>query len=131
MSQNFPSGEIAIRTVAMPADANPAGDIFGGWIVGQMDVASGFSALRRAQGRVVTVAIDAMVFHQPVLVGDELTIYTTLLKVGKTSLAYHVEAWARRRSQTEFIQVTEGTFTFVAVDENRRPRPVPPVPEGI
>ncbi len=126
MSEKKPSGEIAIRTVAMPSDTNPSGDIFGGWIVGQMDVAGGYSALRRAQGRVVTVAIDAMVFHQPVLMGDELTCYTTLLKIGRTSMTYHVEAWVRRRAGTEQIKVTQGNFTFVAIDEKRMPRPVPP-----
>ncbi len=126
MSEKKPVGEIAIRTVARPADTNPSGDIFGGWIVGQMDVAGGYAALRRSRTRVVTVAIDAMVFHQPVLVGDELTCYTTLMKIGRTSLTYHVEAWVRRRSGTEEIKVTQGTFTFVAIDENRLPCPVPP-----
>ncbi len=118
----LPQGEIMIRTLAMPADTNPAGDIFGGWLMSQMDLAGGMAAGVAAQGRVVTVAVDGMTFHKPVRVGDELTCYTRLLRTGRTSLAIKVEAWVRRRSTLEPVKVTEGTFTFVAIDEAGRPR---------
>ncbi|GAA0579418.1 acyl-CoA thioesterase [Caenispirillum bisanense] len=118
----LPQGEIMIRTLAMPADTNPAGDIFGGWLMSQMDLAGGMAAGVAAQGRVVTVAVDGMTFHKPVRVGDELTCYTRVIRTGRTSLAIKVEAWVRRRSTLEPVKVTEGTFTFVAIDETGRPR---------
>jgi acyl-CoA thioesterase YciA len=123
--QQAPRGELETRTLAMPADANPSGDIFGGWVLAQMDVAGGISASQRARGRVATVAIDAMTFHLPVYVGDVLCVYADLERVGRTSMAYHLEAWALRRRSGERIRVTEGRFTFVAIDEAGRPRPVP------
>jgi acyl-CoA thioesterase YciA len=119
-----PTGDPAIRTLAMPADTNPNGDIFGGWLLAQMDIAGGAVAVVRAQGRVATIAIDAMTFLKPVFVGDVVSVYAEVTHVGRTSLKVHVQAWARRaRGDIEEI-VTEGTFTYVAIDENRRPRPV-------
>jgi acyl-CoA thioesterase YciA len=118
--------EPALRTIAMPADANPTGDIFGGWILSQMDLAGGNFAGQRAKGRVATVAITAMTFHLPVYVGDEVSCYCSLEKVGTTSMAIKVEAWARRGWTGEAVKVTEGIFTYVALGPDRRPRPVPP-----
>jgi acyl-CoA thioesterase YciA len=124
-AQETPQGELSIRTVAMPADANPSGDIFGGWLLAQMDVAGGIIAHRIAVGRTVTVAVDAMKFHLPVFVGDILGCYAAVARVGRTSIAVKVEAWAERRNSTQRVKVTEGVFTYVAIDEQRRPRPVP------
>lgn len=121
-----PTHEPVIRTIAMPADTNPAGDIFGGWLMTQMDLAAGSAATRRARGRCATVAVDAMAFHSPVLVGDEVSLYATILKVGRTSMQVHVEAWRRSRAEEARQRVTEAKFTFVALDEDRRPRLVPP-----
>ena len=118
----------AVRTLAMPADTNPSGDIFGGWLLAQMDIAAGMTAFTRARGRVATVAVDAMTFHQPVLVGDIVSCYAEVVRVGRSSMTLQVEAWARRGHTGEEIKVTEAKFTFVAIDENRRPRPVPPPP---
>ncbi len=112
----------------MPADANQNGDIFGGWVLAQMDIAGGLVAARRARGRVATVAITAMSFHQPVLVGDEVSFYGEVTKVGRSSIAVKIESWARRGLSEERIKVTEGLFTFVAIGADRRPRPVPPFP---
>ncbi|MFO0278191.1 MAG: acyl-CoA thioesterase [Planctomycetota bacterium] len=120
-----PSYEPVIRTSAMPADTNPAGDIFGGWLLAQMDLAAGSAATRRARGRCATVALDAMAFLKPVYVGDEVTLYAKVTKVGRTSLQIRVEAWRRARAEEASARVTEATFTFVAHDEERRPRPVP------
>ena len=121
-----PTGEPVIRTVAMPADTNPAGDIFGGWLMAQMDLAAGNAAARRARGRCATVAADSMVFHSPVFVGDEVSLYADIIRVGRTSLSIRIEAWRRSRDGDDCFKVTEATFTFVAIDEQRRPRPVPP-----
>jgi acyl-CoA thioesterase YciA len=121
----MPQGELSIRTVAMPADANPSGDIFGGWLLSQMDVAGGIIAHRIAVGRTATVAVDAMKFHLPVFVGDVLCCYAAVARIGRTSIAVKVEAWAERRNSTLRVKVTEGVFTYVAIDEQRRPRPVP------
>jgi acyl-CoA thioesterase YciA len=118
------NGEPLIRTIAMPADANPSGDIFGGWLMSQMDLAAGNAAARRAQGRCVTVAVDGMVFHHPVFVGDEMSLYAKVIRVGHTSLTIRVEAWRRSPIATKRQKVTEATFTFVAIDGNRRPRPI-------
>ena len=123
-----PIGEPVIRTVAMPADTNPAGDIFGGWLMAQMDLAAGNAAARRARGRCATVAADSMVFHSPVFVGDEVSLFADVLRVGRTSLSIRIEAWRRSRDGDDCFKVTEATFTFVAIDEQRRPRPVPPTP---
>jgi acyl-CoA thioesterase YciA len=118
--------EPAIRTIAMPADANASGDIFGGWMMSQMDMAGGVAAVRRAKGRVVTVAVEAMTFHRPVLVGDLVSCYAEVTRVGRTSLSVRIDAWVERRIGGAAEQVTSGTFTFVAVDEARMPRLVPP-----
>ena len=118
-----------IRTVAMPSDTNPAGDIFGGWLMGQMDLAAGNAAARRARGRCATIAVDGMSFLSPVHVGDEVSLYARMLSIGRTSMKILVEAWRRPRHDFESIQVTKATFTFVAIDENGRPRPVPEPPE--
>ena len=123
-----PTGEPVIRTVAMPADTNPAGDIFGGWLMAQMDLAAGNAAARRARGRCATVAADSMVFHSPVFVGDEVSLYADIIRVGRTSLSIRIEAWRRSRDGDDSFKVTEATFTFVAIDEQRRPRPVPAAP---
>ncbi len=120
-----PRGELSLRTLAMPRDANPNGDIFGGWVLSQMDIAAGMSASQRARGRVATVAIDAMTFELPVYVGDILCVYTDIERIGTSSMAIHVEAWALRDRMGERLKVTEGKFTFVAIDEQRKPRPVP------
>jgi len=120
-----PRGQLSLRTLAMPADANPSGDIFGGWVLSQMDLAAGMTAGQRAHGRVATVAIDAMSFKLPVYVGDVLCVYTEVERIGRTSMAMHVEAWALRDRVGERVKVTEGLFTFVAIDDERKPRPVP------
>ena len=120
-----PRGELAIRTLAMPADANPSGDIFGGWVLSQMDIAGGIVASQRARGRLATVAITAMSFHLPVYVGDVLCVYVDIERVGRTSIATWVEAWALRRRGGERVRVTEGEFVYVALDAEGRPRPVP------
>ena len=117
--------EAALRMIAMPADANPNGDIFGGWLLSQMDLGGATVAAQRAQGRVVTIAVDAMTFHEPVEVGDELSCYAEVRKVGRTSITVDVEAWKRRRHEQERTKVTEGRFTYVKIDEHRRPQPVP------
>jgi len=114
----------AIRVTAMPADANAYGDIFGGWMVSLMDNAAGLTAARRARGRAVTIAIDGMVFHAPVKVGDEVSVYAEIERVGRTSMTIAVEAWRRARHLEEEIKVTEAKFTFVAVDEAGHPRAV-------
>ena len=121
-----PEDQPLIRTIAMPADTNPNGDIFGGWLMAQMDMAGGNAAMRRARGRCVTVAVDGMVFHQPVFVGDEVSLYGHILRIGRTSITIRVEAWRRSRTDEAEQKVTEGTFTFVAIDENGKPRLVPP-----
>jgi len=115
------------RIIAMPSDTNPEGDIFGGWLLAHMDLHGATPAFEIAQGRCVTVAVDAMVFHQPVSVGDEVSFYARVLARGRTSIRVHVEAWRRPRSQAEArsVRVTEGVFTYVAIDESRRPRPLP------
>jgi acyl-CoA thioesterase YciA len=120
-----PQTEPALRAIAMPADANPAGDIFGGWLLSQMDLAGSTVATRRAKGRVVTVAITAMTFHRPVFVGDEVSCYVEIIKVGTTSITAKIESWARRGRGEERIEVTEGVFTYVAVDSDRKPCPIP------
>lgn len=119
-----PRGDLTVRVAAMPADTNANGDIFGGWVLSQMDVAGGIASAEYAKGRVVTIAIDAMTFIRPVKVGDVLCVYTAVDKVGRTSMKVHVEAWARRRGTRDRDKVTDATFTYVAIDENGRPRPV-------
>ncbi len=112
-----PIGEARLQTLAMPADTNPSGDIFGGWLLSQMDVAGAIHAKRRARGRVVTVGIEAMNFHLPVYVGDQVTCFCETLSVGRTSVVVRVETWVMRSDLSEELKVTEGTFTYVAVDE--------------
>ena len=124
-SDKLPRTEPTLRAIAMPADANPQGDIFGGWLLSQMDLAGGARATRRAGGRVVTVAITAMTFHRPVFIGDEVTCYAEIIKVGRTSITVKIESWVRRGSGGGHIEVTEGIFTYVAVNPDRTPRLVP------
>lgn len=121
-----PRGEMQIRTIAMPADTNPNGDIFGGWVLSQMDIAGGLAAARRARGRVATVAIDAMTFVRPVGVGDVLCCYGDIERVGTTSISVAIEAWKIRwfDRREERLLVTEGRFTYVAIDDSGRKRPV-------
>jgi len=120
-----PNAEPALRAIAMPGDANPFGDIFGGWLLSKMDLAGGTVASRRAKGRTATVAITGMSFHRPVFIGDEVTCYATIVRVGRTSLTVKVESWARRRTGEEHVEVTEGIFTYVAIDAERRPCAIP------
>lgn len=117
----------AVRVVAMPADSNAYGDIFGGWLLSLMDNAAGLVAARRALGRAVTVAMDGMQFLEPVKIGDEVSVYGEIVRVGRTSMTIAVEAWRRPRHQDKAVKVTEAHFTFVAVDESGRPRAVPPL----
>lgn len=119
-----PEGEITIQTLAMPADTNANGDIFGGWLVSQMDLAAGVLAKKISHGRVATVAIHSMSFLRPVHVGDIVSCYVQLLKSGNTSLTITVEVWAQPVYATESYRVTEGTFVFVAIDEHGKPRPL-------
>lgn len=116
-----------IRVTAMPADANPYGDIFGGWLMGQMDLAAGSAASRHSGGRAVTIAVEGMKFHRPVFVGDEVSVYAELVAVGTTSMTIEVEAWRRARHSADSHKVTQARFVFVAIDEPRQPRPVPPL----
>ena len=121
-----PKGRLSLRTLTMPADTNPNGQIFGGWLMSQMDMAGGNHAHFRARGRVVTVAVESVKFLLPVEVGDELTCYTDIVKVGNTSLGIRVEAWTRKRyGDHQKIRVTDAVFTYVAVDEHGKKRPVP------
>ena len=118
------SPTLALRAVAMPMFANSHGDIFGGWLLSQMDLAGGTVATRRAKGRVVTVAITAMTFHRPVYVGDEVSCYAEIVKIGRSSMTVRIGAFARRGRTGEKIEVTNGLFTYVAVDSEGRPRPI-------
>ncbi|MCO4793712.1 MAG: acyl-CoA thioesterase [Bacteriovoracaceae bacterium] len=118
------NGELHLRTQAFPADANPAGDIFGGWVLSQMDIAGAIFAKKRCNGRVVTVSIDSMSFLEPVFVGDVICCYVDSYKEGKTSLAVKVEVWAVRENDTQRFKVTEGIYKYVAVDGNRKPRSI-------
>jgi acyl-CoA thioesterase YciA len=120
-----PKGELTLRTLAMPRDVNTNGDIFGGWVLSQMDIAAGIVAAARAKGRVATVAIDAMQFIRPVKMGDVLCIYVDIARIGRTSMGLAIEAWVLRRGQEGREKVTKGVFTFVAIDENGKPRTVP------
>lgn len=125
MPEEAPSGELTVRTIAMPADTNANGDIFGGWVMSRMDQAGGIAGVDRAQGRVVTVAVETINFIRPVKIGDVLSVYTRVESVGRTSMRIQVEAWARRFRTRLHEKVTDATFTFVAIDEEGRPRPVP------
>lgn len=121
--------EPALRLVPMPADANPTGDIFGGWIMSQVDIAGSIPALRLARGRIATVAVNSFVFRQPVLIGDLVSFYARVVRVGRTSITVDVEVYAQRGVPEEVtVKVTEATLTYVAVDRDRKPRPVPTDP---
>ena len=120
-----PRGALTIRTLAMPADTNPAGDIFGGWVMSQMDIAGAIAAVEVARGRVVTVAVEAMTFIAPVKVGDILCVYTTVERVGNTSSTIGIEAWARRNRLADRVKVTDGRFIYVALDDLGNKRPIP------
>lgn len=120
-----PNGELTLRTLAMPADANAAGDIFGGWVMAQMDLSCGIRAAERARGRVVTAAVKEMAFALPVKIGDTLCIYTEVIAVGRTSMNLKVEAWARRYLSDRIDKVTDAIFVMVALDKNGRPTAVP------
>ena len=120
-----PTGQLTLRTLAMPADANAAGDIFGGWVMAQMDLACGIRAAERAQGRVVTAAVKEMAFELPMRIGDTLSIYTDVARVGRTSITLSVQAWAQRYLTATLEKVTAATFVMVAIDGDGRPKPVP------
>ena len=124
-SNSTPNGQLTLRTLAMPGDANAAGDIFGGWVMAQMDLASGIRAAERARGRVVTAAVKEMAFELPVKIGDTLSIYTHIARVGRTSITLSVEAWAQRYLTTTLEKVTGATFVMVALDKDGHPTPVP------
>ena len=120
-----PKGALTIRTLAMPADTNPAGDIFGGWVLSQMDIAGSICAVERVQGRVATVAVEAMTFIAPVKVGDILCVYTSISRVGNTSITVAIEAWARRNRLADRVKVTDGHFVYGALDDDGNKRQIP------
>ncbi|MGD9912482.1 MAG: acyl-CoA thioesterase [Rhizobiaceae bacterium] len=121
-----PTGELTLRTLAMPSDANAANDIFGGWVMAQMDLACGIRAAERARGRVVTAAVKEMSFAKPMKIGDTLCIYTDVTRVGRTSMTLKVEAWAQRYLSHVMERVTDADFIMVALDATGRPTPIPP-----
>ncbi|MGO8755339.1 MAG: acyl-CoA thioesterase [Gallionellaceae bacterium] len=124
----LPNREPTLRVVAMPSNANYAGDIFGGWLMGQVDIAGSIPALHRAKGRVATVAVNSFVFKQPVFVGDIVSLYAEIVKIGRTSITVDVAVYSQRDpAKPTCVKVTEATLTYVAVDENRKPRVVPEV----
>lgn len=120
-----PKGDLTIRTMAMPSDTNPAGDIFGGWVMSQMDIAGAIAAVERVKGRVVTVAVEAMTFIAPVKVGDVLCVYTSVERIGRTSITIGLEAWVRRNKLDDRKKVTEGRFVYVSLDDNGGKRLIP------
>ncbi len=122
----LPEGELALQTVAMPADTNASGDIFGGWLVSQMDLAGSISAIKLARGRVATVAIDSMVFLTPVHVGAVVSCYTKVLEIGRSSIKINIDVWISHKESFEPVKVTEGIFVFVAMDDEGRTRRVNP-----
>lgn len=123
-AQNQPQGQLVIQIAAMPADTNANGDIFGGWLVSNMDMGAGIAGRRRARSRCVTVAIDSLVFHKPVNVGDTVCCYANLIKVGRSSMQFKIEAWTLPIQDESYKKVAEGLFTFVAIDEKGKPHPV-------
>ena len=125
MNNDKPRGELTVRISAMPADTNANGDIFGGWVLSRMDQAGGIRGVERARGRVVTIAVEAMTFIRPVKVGDVLEVFTDVESIGRTSMKIHIEAWVKRFQTHDDEKVTDATFTFVAIDENGKPRPIP------
>ena len=123
-SATCPTIAPVIRTIAMPADTNPEGDIFGGWLMSQMDLAGATLAFDLAKGRCATIAVSELIFLNPVFVGDEVSLFAEVQKVGRTSIRVAVEAWRRRRDASQPQQVTRGVFVYVAIDQDRQPRPV-------
>ena len=121
-----PCGDLSIRTLAMPADTNQNGDIFGGWLLSQMDIGGGIFASKVAKSRTVTVAIEAMNFRKPVFVGDVVSVHVNLVRIGKTSVTVRVEAWVMRRNEMHSILVTDGNCTYVSIDDNGRPQVIQP-----
>ena len=130
-TETEPRGDLCTRTVAMPADTNANGDIFGGWLLSQMDIGGGVFASKIAKSRTVTVAIEAMNFRKPVFVGDLVSVHANLVKIGKTSITVHLEAWVLRRKEMQSILVTDGNFTYVSIDDQGHPQTItrdqPPV----
>ena len=125
-----PCGDLCTRTLAMPADTNQNGDIFGGWLLSQMDIGGGVFASKIAKSRTVTVAIEAMNFRKPVFVGDLVSVHANLVRIGKTSVTVHLEAWVLRRKEMQPILVTDGNFTYVAIDDQGHPQVIqqdPPI----
>ncbi|MDK9697570.1 MAG: acyl-CoA thioesterase [Siculibacillus sp.] len=120
-----PRGDLTVRVIAMPADTNANGDIFGGWVLSQMDAAGGIRGVERARGRVVTIKVDTLTFIRPVKVGDVLCVHTDVESIGRTSMKIHIEAWAQRFRTVTREKVTDATFTFVAVDDEGKPRIIP------
>ena len=124
-SEIAPCGDLCTRTLAMPADTNQNGDIFGGWLLSQMDIGGGVFASKIAKSRTVTVAIEAMNFRKPVFVGDLVSVHANLVRIGKTSITAHLEAWVLRRKEMQSILVTDGNFTYVAIDDQGHPQVIP------
>jgi acyl-CoA thioesterase YciA len=120
-----PDGDLCIRTLAMPADTNQNGDIFGGWLLSQMDLGGGIFASKTAKSRTVTVAIEAMNFRKPVFVGDLVSVHAHLVRIGRTSITVHLEAWVLRRKEMHSILVTDGNFTYVSIDDQGHPQAIP------
>jgi acyl-CoA thioesterase YciA len=123
--RDTPHGELTIKIIAMPADTNANGDIFGGWVLSQMDAAGGICGVDRSGGRVVTIKVDTMTFIRPIRVGDVLNVFTEVDSIGRTSMKIHIEAWVNRFITNKLEKVTDALFTFVAIDETGRPRPIP------
>ena len=129
--ESEPCGDLCTRTLAMPADTNQNGDIFGGWLLSQMDIGGGVFASKLAKSRTVTVAIEAMNFRKPVYVGDLVSVHATLVKIGRTSITVHIEAWVLRRKEMQSILVTDGNFTYVSIDDHGRPQIIAQAPSTI
>ena len=123
-TESEPNGDLCTRALAMPADTNQNGDIFGGWLLSQMDLAGGVFASKTAKSRTVTVAIEAMNFRKPVFVGDLVSVHASLVRVGKTSITVHLEAWVLRRKEVHSILVTDGNFTYVSIDDQGHPQTI-------
>jgi len=123
-TESGPQGELCTRTLAMPADTNQNGDIFGGWLLSQMDVGGGVFAAKLSKSRTVTVAIEAMNFRKAVYVGDLVSVHANLVRIGRTSMTVHLEAWVLRRKEEQPILVTDGNFTYVSIDDDGRPQPI-------
>jgi acyl-CoA thioesterase YciA len=131
VTETEPQGDLCTRTLAMPADTNQNGDIFGGWLLSQMDISGGIFASKIAKSRTVTVAIDAMNFRKPVYVGDLVSVHANLVRIGKTSITVHLEAWVVRRKEMQSIMVTDGNFTYVSIDDQGHPQAIQKDPAPI